>query len=933
MVNMKERMPPKPIAPPPPLTEEEKREKAEQLKLKKIEQKRLQKLNIDCKQIKRLCQDKMQGGNGDIEDIFKVLDSIWQRKETPDLQTLNTVLMMCAKTGELVLAFNVVGFFNRMEKKLELEQIANLVTIVTQRAEPTQAMDFVASLSRLGNYESPSAARYFQRHASMSVAEMVAEAQNCLDRMHKQDPLALVDWGKCELNLVIRTSKKTGEVCLVNLEKQKRSPPPGAQQLRSQGSKAAEFGFQETDTAILCLQNPPGMITAGNGKQELYDYFKHGAEVMVIKTYPNLIVRFLGPPPMFMDVTDSQLRWRLDKLGNRNSYARQIDAIKNLTMSLEGCSNERRQFSPHPVLREMLLKPTNETIEKNVSTANINISKGRSRVFQKALEGELQSLLNDSQLGALQHAVNKRVTLVQGPPGTGKTHTAVQILVQMVKNNLVPLPLLATSDSNIAVDNLLEGIASHGIKAIRVGRPENIREDLLQYSLDEMNRSSGNGGSRTQSHRLLQQAEVICATCIGSGSEMLSKYAFHTVLIDECTQATETSVLVPISRGCQQLILVGDHCQLPPTVISDVAMEKGLAVSLFSRLADQKVQPVLLNTQYRMHPLIAEFPSDSFYRGRLKTGVAFRDRLPPRGFPWPEMGTPVAFLDSNGPERVEGHSYTNETEIKKAIWALEQLLRIDDPLLPGGPDDIGVITPYSSQSRLLKRSLRSKRLKALGLNRIEVSTVDGFQGREKEVIIFTSVRSNETGKVGFLDKWRRMNVMMTRPRRGLIIIGNRKTLRCDRRWGKWLQWAASAGVIFNERATGRYVPIFLGDTLVGESEEIEKSDTSSKGETKSVNDALPQAFLDAQKDITSDMWDSTTSPINSPKIKQWTPDDDGDDDWDAMYSDDDENGEGNDANNPKENKEAPEASKTDSDNSATISETDVKSMENLSLDA
>ena len=515
-------------------------------------------------------------------------------------------------------------------------------------------------------------------------------------------------------------------------------------------------------------------------------------------------------------------------------------------------------------------------------------------LFQRALEGDaLQGLLNDSQLGALQHAVNKRVTLVQGPPGTGKTHTAVQILVQMVKNKLVPLPLLATSDSNIAVDNLLEGIAAHGVKAVRVGRPENIREDLLSYSLDEMNRSSNNGGSRTQSQRILQQAEVICATCIGSGSEMLSKYAFHTVLIDECTQATETSVLVPVSRGCQQLILVGDHCQLPPTVISDVAMEKGLAVSLFSRLADQKVQPVLLNTQYRMHPMIAEFPSDSFYRGRLKTGVAFRDRLPPPSFPWPQMGTPVAFLDSVGPERVEGHSYTNEKEIEKAIWAITQLLCRDDPLhLPGGPDDIGIITPYSSQSRLIKRSLRRPKLKAMGLNRIEVSTVDGFQGREKEVIIFTAVRSNETGKVGFLDKWRRMNVMMTRPRRGLIIIGNRRTLRCDRRWGKWLQWAASNGVIFNERAAGRYVPTFLGDTLVGESEEIEKNDVNKgRRESTAVNNALPQAFLDAQKEVSSEMWDSTNSPISSPKIKQWTEDGDGDDDWDDMYSDD-EGGEG-----------------------------------------
>ena len=371
----KQPLPKQPKQPPKELTEEEKKEQAERVLRQKAEQKRLQKLNGECKQIRRLCQDKMSGGNGDIEDIFKVLDGIWQRKETPDLQTLNNVLMMCAKTGELLLAFNVVGFFNRMEKKLDLEQIATLVTIVTQRAEPTQAMDFVASLSRLGDYESPEAARYFQRHASMSVAEMVAEAQNCLDRMHKQDPLSLVDWGKCELNLVIRPSKKVGEVYLVNLDKQARAPPPGARELRSQGSKAAEFGFQETDTAILCLQNPPGLITSRSGKQDVYDYFKHGAEVMVIKTYPNLIVRFLGPPPLFMNVTDTQLKWRLDKLGNRNSYARQIDAIKNLTMSMEGMSKERRKFGPHPVLREMLLKPTNEVISKKCSTANIKLSK------------------------------------------------------------------------------------------------------------------------------------------------------------------------------------------------------------------------------------------------------------------------------------------------------------------------------------------------------------------------------------------------------------------------------------------------------------------------------------------------------------------------------------------------------------------------------
>ena len=80
---------------------------------------------------------------------------------------------------------------------------------------------------------------------------------------------------------------------------------------------------------------------------------------------------------------------------------------------------------------------------------------------------------------------------------------------------------------------------------------------------------------------------------------MLSQVKFHTVLIDECTQATETAVLVPIAQGCQQLILVGDHCQLPPTVLSEEAQRRGLAVSLFSRFASQGVRPVLLDTQVR----------------------------------------------------------------------------------------------------------------------------------------------------------------------------------------------------------------------------------------------------------------------------------------------------------------------------------------------
>lgn len=130
--------------------------------------------------------------------------------------------------------------------------------------------------------------------------------------------------------------------------------------------------------------------------------------------------------------------------------------------------------------------------------------------------------------------------------------------------------------------------------------------------------SKSGGGRSANPKRLLQEAEVICATCIGSGSDMLESLRFHTVLIDEISQATETACLVPIASGCQQLILVGDQCQLPPTVISDEAERQGLSTSLFTRFVQQGVRPVLLDTQYRMHPAIGTFSSMAFYHGMLK---------------------------------------------------------------------------------------------------------------------------------------------------------------------------------------------------------------------------------------------------------------------------------------------------------------------------
>ncbi|CAK0806125.1 unnamed protein product [Prorocentrum cordatum] len=167
-------------------------------------------------------------------------------------------------------------------------------------------------------------------------------------------------------------------------------------------------------------------------------------------------------------------------------------------------------------------------------------------------------------------SVLQKILSMMGPPGTGKTTTAVQIVSALVQYGLVELPMLVTADSNTAVDNLVKGIGKRGLNVVRVGRPESIREDVKQYALDGR-------------WKELKKAEVVCATCIGASGTTLDKVRFSTVLIDECTQAAESAALVPLARGCQQAILIGDQCQLPPTVLSDLAENENLGESMFTR--------------------------------------------------------------------------------------------------------------------------------------------------------------------------------------------------------------------------------------------------------------------------------------------------------------------------------------------------------------
>lgn len=510
-----------------------------------------------------------------------------------------------------------------------------------------------------------------------------------------------------------------------------------------------------------------------------------------------------------------QGHWRLDRGANRIAHDRMRDAL-NSFLSDENATN----------LSTLLLGQVRDIQDAGQVSHGI-----------KGVKNNLDSVpnqLNEIQSQAVANAMTNRLTLIQGPPGTGKTYTAVHILQGWVKNSSAPI--LAVAESNVAVDNMLEGLLSLGINAVRLGQPVKVRESLREATIDakmqnhrlrrdldvilELNEDLARripgmkGKDKGLAHRdlkngwkdakrieqqmkddILDKADVICSTCIGSGHIVLDGRRFPRVLIDEATQATEPATLVPIVRGCRQLVLVGDHKQLPPTVISTRAEEMGLNKSLFERLIELGVNSTMLLEQYRMHPCIAEFPSRQSYDGLLKNGVKSENRIAPTGIIWPDFDNPVAFLPVEGGEIVsaDGHSKANPTE---AGW----VLRIVDSLLAGediSPDDIGIITPYNGQVREIHDLMESSGgLENNGKwNGIEVRSVDGYQGREKEVIVFSAVRSNPEGNVGFLNDSRRLNVALTRAKRGLIVIGDPKTLRNQRDWDFWLTWAEEKRLI------------------------------------------------------------------------------------------------------------------------------------------
>lgn len=293
-------------------------------------------------------------------------------------------------------------------------------------------------------------------------------------------------------------------------------------------------------------------------------------------------------------------------------------------------------------------------------------------------------------------------------------------------------------------------------------------------------------------HDIVDKSDVILSTNSSAALEAIEKTKFNIAIVDEASQATIPSVLIPIAKA-QKFVLAGDHKQLPPTIISSKAHE--LEDTLFEELINKYPdKSALLNTQYRMNQLLMEFPNSEFYNSKLDSAetvkdivitdiieenklsetekVKIEDQL--LSDKQPLIFVDTSEIDKNGEKKLkDSKSIINLAEAETTLEIVDfyQKLGIDDK-------DIGIISPYADQVSLLKNKTD-----------IEVKTVDGFQGREKEIIIISTVRSNDKGKIGFLSDLRRLNVALTRAKRKLIIIGNKETLKTNPTYERLIEYA------------------------------------------------------------------------------------------------------------------------------------------------
>jgi ATP-dependent RNA/DNA helicase IGHMBP2 len=451
--------------------------------------------------------------------------------------------------------------------------------------------------------------------------------------------------------------------------------------------------------------------------------------------------------------------------------------------------------------------------------------RGEPLRFLEAERGPLlETALNPEQAQALALADRAQdLALVHGPPGTGKTTVLVEVVRRAAARGE---SVLASAPSNLAVDNLVERLAAAGLNPVRIGHPARVLPAVLEHTLEARVREhdeaklaarlvkealqlrqaarkqrSRRGPGRFSESRaqerearallaeareredraeadVLEGAQVVLATLTGLASNALRERRFDLAVVDEATQAVEPAAYLALLKA-DRAVLAGDHLQLPPTVLSEAAQRGGLAVSLFERVAQARPEAMVsLSEQHRMNERIMRYPSEALYGGKLRAHPSVARHSIDEA-PLEVIDTAGRGFDEATPAGSESKANPGEAELVAA--EAQRLLARGVP-----PRDMAVIAPYDAQVQLLRQLLAAH-------PDLEVDTVDGFQGREKEAVIVSLTRSNEAGELGFLADIRRMNVALTRARKKLVVVGDGATVRRHPFYDGFFRYAEGLG--------------------------------------------------------------------------------------------------------------------------------------------
>jgi ATP-dependent RNA/DNA helicase IGHMBP2 len=463
--------------------------------------------------------------------------------------------------------------------------------------------------------------------------------------------------------------------------------------------------------------------------------------------------------------------------------------------------------------------------------------------FGKTNEDLVIPQLNLSQNRAVRHVLTVNdIGVIHGPPGTGKTTSLVQAIRVTLQSEA---QVLVCAPTNSAVDLLTEKLLELGIDVMRMGHPARISDELMGSSMDgkiaaspyykdiknlrrnaeEYFRMAGKykrvfgkedakqrAAYYTEAKTCIKEArlledfivdelfkttQVICCTPVTSTHRGLQRKRFNTLFFDEASQALEPMVWVPLLK-CNRLILCGDHFQLPPVVKSMEAKKGGLDRTLLDKCIAFKEAVVLLNRQYRMSSAIMGFSNHFFYGNALIADETVSHQVLVDDED-SYLNKSIEFIDTAGCsfdelQNPETLSYSNPKEGGILFRHLQQLLLDYNQHEHFPKIDIGIISPYKEQNEWLKENILNYDLEKSKVASLQIKTIDGFQGEERDVIYISLVRSNEKHEIGFLNDLRRMNVAITRARKKLVVLGDSATIGASPFYQSFLEYCEKHGL-------------------------------------------------------------------------------------------------------------------------------------------